>query len=48
MTGVSMELEHAWKDPKGGELCLHRMKPGETLVEVRSVIDVQIISQMWV
>ena len=30
-------------DPKDGELCLSRMKPGETLVEVRSGTDVQIV-----
>lgn len=28
--------------PKDGELCLSRMKPEETLVEVRSGSDVQI------
>jgi len=29
-------------DPKGCELCLCRMKPGESLVEVRSDANVQI------
>ena len=29
-------------DPKDGELCLGRMKPEETLVEVRFDSDVQI------
>lgn len=28
------------------ELCLHRTKSGETLMEVRRIIDVQIICQM--
>ena len=32
-------------DPKDGELCLARMKPEETLVEVRSNSDVQIDCQ---
>ena len=35
-------------DPKDGELCLGRMKPEETLVEVRSGSDVQIDRQTWV
>jgi len=35
-------------DPKDGELCLSRMKPGETLVEVRRRSDVQIDAQTWV
>ena len=30
-------------DPKDGELCLSRLKPGETLVEGRSDTDVQIV-----
>ena len=29
-------------DPKDGELCLDRTKPGETSVEVRCGVDVQI------
>ena len=29
-------------DPKDGDLCLTRLKPGETLVEDRSDSDVQI------
>jgi len=37
--------EHAREDPKDGELCLGRMKPGEILVEVRSDTDVQIVRQ---
>ena len=40
--GRGLEPECAWWDPKGGDLCLNRMKPGETLVEVRSDVDVQI------
>jgi hypothetical protein len=32
-------------DPKDGELCLCRLKPGETLVEGRSGTDVQIVRQ---
>ena len=32
-------------DPKDGELCLRRLKPEETLVEDRSVSDVQIDRQ---
>ena len=36
------EYEHIWWDPKDGELCLNRTKPGETLVEVRVDSNVQI------
>ena len=35
-------------DPKDGELCLARMKSGETLMEVRSDSDVQIDCRSWV
>ena len=42
------ESEHACWDPKDGELCLSRAKPEETLVEARSVTDVQIVRQTWV
>ena len=42
------EVEHIRKDPKDGELYLGRMKPGETLVEVRSGTDVQIVRPTWV
>ena len=35
-------------DPKDGDLCLARTKPGETLVEVRSDSDVQIDRRSWV
>ena len=34
--------QHAQWDPKDGELCLGRAKPGETLVEARRRSDVQI------
>ena len=42
------EYEHICWDPKDGELCLGRVKPGETLVEARSGSDVQIDRQTWV
>ena len=42
------EWEHLCRDPKDGELCLNRAKPGETLVEARSDSDVQIDRQIWV
>jgi len=41
--GEEIEWEHICWDPKNHELCLHRMKPEETLVEVRSDTDVQIV-----
>ena len=41
-------LERTCWDPKDGELCLVRTKPGETLVEVRSDSDVQIDRRNWV
>ena len=40
--GAKFEYEHIRWDPKDGELCLKRVKPGETLVEARSGSDVQI------
>ena len=40
------EFEHIRWDPKDGELCLHRVKPEEILVEARSDTDVQIVRQM--
>jgi hypothetical protein len=47
-TGLKREpSEHPCWDPKDGELCLSRMKPEETLVEVRSGSDVQIDRQTW-
>jgi hypothetical protein len=47
-SGERFECEHACWDPKDGELCLNRVKPGETLVEARSDSDVQIDRQIWV
>lgn len=46
--GDGFELEHVCWDPKDGELCLNRAKPGETLVEARSDSDVQIDRRIWV
>ena len=46
--GDRFEWEHLCWDPKDGELCLSRAKPGETLVEARSDSDVQIDRQIWV
>jgi hypothetical protein len=43
-----VEAERTCWDPKDGELCLSRMKPEETLVEVRSGSDVQIDRLTWV
>ena len=40
------ELKHTCRDPVDRELCLHRVKPGESLVEARSGSDVQIDRQM--
>ena len=34
-SGERSECEHTCYDPKVGELCLNRVKPGETLVEAR-------------
>ena len=42
------EQERTRRDPKDGELCLARMKSGETLMEVRSGSDVQIDHRSWV
>jgi hypothetical protein len=42
------EFEHSCWDPKDGELCLCRLKPGETLVEDRIDCDVQIHREIWV
>jgi hypothetical protein len=47
-SGERSECEHICWDPKDGELCLSRVKPGETLVEARSDSDVQIDRQTWV
>jgi len=46
--GLRFAPEHICWDPKGGDLCLNRMKPRETLVEVRSDVDVQITRLIWV
>ena len=46
--GERFEYEHICWYPKDGELCLNRVKPGETLVEARSDSDVQIDRQIWV
>ena len=43
-----VHLERARWDPKDGELCLARAKPGETLVEARLDSDVQIDPRSWV
>jgi len=37
------EQEHTCWDPKDSELCVLRVKPGESLVEARSDTDVQIV-----
>ena len=47
-SGMRSECERICLDPKGGDLCLGRVKPGETLVEARSDSDVQIDRQIWV
>ena len=47
ISGETFECEHTWWDPKDGELCLSRVKPGETLVEARSGTDVQIVRRTW-
>lgn len=44
----AVKIERKRCDPKDGELCLSRMKPEETLVEVRSGSDVQIDRLTWV
>ena len=44
--GERFESEHTCWDPKDGELCLSRMKPWETKVEVRRDSDVQIDLQI--
>ena len=48
LRGDRAALEHMCWDPKDGELCLGRTKPDESLVEVRSDTDVQIVRQIWV
>ena len=41
----STEYEYICYDPKDGELCLSRVKSGETQMEARSDTDVQIVRQ---
>ena len=48
MSSDGFEYEHSCWDPKDGELCVCRVKPGETLVEARSGSDVQIDRQTCV
>ena len=48
VTCERFEFEHICWDPKDGDLCLNRVKPGETLVEARSDTDVQIVRLIWV
>ena len=48
ITCERFEFEHICWDPKDGDLCLNRVKPGETLVEARSDTDVQIVRLIWV
>ena len=43
-----MAVERQSVYPRGGDLTVTRMKPRETLVEVRRGIDVQIIPQSLV
>ena len=40
------ELKYTCRDPKDSELCLHRVKSGESLMEARSGSNVQIDRQM--
>ncbi|WZZ15128.1 hypothetical protein YC2023_108217 [Brassica napus] len=40
--------QHAYRDPKDGELCLSGGMPEETLVEARNDTDVQIVRLTWV
>ncbi len=45
---LAEQQEHTRWDPKDGELCLVRLKSGETLMEDRSDSDVQIDRRSWV
>ena len=47
-TARGTDTEPTRWDPKDGDLCLTRSKPGETLVEDRSDSDVQIDRPSWV
>lgn len=44
----NQKLKYINKDPKDGELYLERIKSGETLMEVRSDTNVQIVRRIWV
>jgi hypothetical protein len=44
--GEWSECEYICWEPKDGELCLNRVKPGETLVEAYSDSDMQIDCQI--
>ncbi len=48
MTLCVWELKGRGSDPKDGELCLGRLKPGEIPVEGRRCVDVQITCMIWV
>lgn len=43
-----LEREHGCNDPKDSELCVFRMKSDESLMEVRSDTDVQIVRRRCV
>ena len=45
--GERSECERTCWDPKYGELCLNRVKSGETMMETSSDSDVQIECQSW-
>lgn len=45
---LSINLRYSLTLNTGGELCLSRVKLGETLVEARSITDVQIVCRIWV
>ena len=47
-SGERSECERTCWDLKDGELCLNRVKLGETLLEARSNSNVQIDRQIWV
>ncbi|GIL46723.1 hypothetical protein Vafri_3636 [Volvox africanus] len=42
------ECKRTCWDPKDGELCLSRVKPEETLVEIHRCADMQIAFRTWV
>lgn len=48
LAGTLVLRKDTGSDPKPSELSLGRMKPGETLVEVRMGADVQIAPRTWV